>query len=195
MPHLGNPCIHCGERPDLYGGHDKQCDKDTGAAAALRAITYLSVAKKRHEDESRAVRDNFTSKIAHYQTLLNQEVSGLDSNKIQLAENFLDVTDYSKGGQDAPLAVRDAILWFATGKAGYRGLRYEYFGTKSYDRWHGQRCDCKYGMGPTHGHIIFRVGLGHGYRDHNFSEEEKNAAIYYLSNLEAIQAAKCETEE
>jgi hypothetical protein len=48
---------------------------------------------------------------------------------------------------------QDAIL-----EGGGR-LRNEYFATKNYARWVDQRSDCSYGRCPSHGSVVFRVGL------------------------------------
>ncbi len=61
-----------------------------------------------------------------------------------------------------------------------------------YDRWYGQRSDHDYGMGPRHGSIIFRIGLVSDARHRELTSAERDAAVYYLMNLEAIQAAKVE---
>lgn len=186
--HLGDPCIHCGaSQSDIPIG---DCPQGVGLAASVRTIAHLkstiASAEKAHQDEMARLR----AWLSNEQTFIAQNEAGLDTDKIALAETILHVTDYRKGGQDRDSARQDAILWFGTGKAGYRGLRHEFFGTKNYSGWSGQRCDCGYGMGPRHGSICFRIGLKEEARARDLSDAEREAAIYYLINLERIQAAR-----
>lgn len=73
-------------------------------------------------------------------------------------------------------------------------LRRKFFGTKDYDRWSDQRCDCAYGYGPRHGTIVFSVGLDRQFRDRWAAGEmdpgDIDAALYYLNNLKAVQEAE-----
>jgi hypothetical protein len=123
---------------------------------------------------------------------------GFDLARIALAEKTLAVLgSYAKAGQDRASVVSDAIAQIATGeKQGYRGLWLEAFNTKDYAHWHGQRSDHEYGFGPKHGSIIFSVGLSSQVRQREVKEltdAEKDACVYYLTNLERIQAARTET--
>ena len=129
------------------------------------------------------------SEIAARQTLLNNIEAGLDSDKIALAQTVLNVRGlYAKAGEDRASVIRDATQWLATGNcAAYRGLDGADFGTKDYDRWHGQRSDHEWGR-PRHGSIIFQVGLKD--RKRVLTADEREAAIYYLLNLERAQAAE-----
>jgi hypothetical protein len=51
----------------------------------------------------------------------------------------------------------------------------EYFGIKNYAQFGDQRADCSYGMGPTHGSIVFRIGRGE-----NFDPGKKDLYVEYL---------------
>ena len=90
----------------------------------------------------------------------------------------------------------DAIKQLASGKPvreHYGDLWRVFFGTKNYDQWSGQRCDCEYGCGPRHGSICFRIGLTDAARKRrqaDLSADEVEAAIYYLVNLERVQEAE-----
>lgn len=183
--HLGDPCIHCGIAHDAVPVGD--CPASGGEAAQVRIIEYAKQLEATLDKNYQSEKSRLKAMADAAKTTLAQYKDGLDVDKIRLAETVLYVSDFAKGGEERGGAVADAIKWFATGKAGYRGLRHEYFGTKSYDRWHGQRCDCEYGMGPRHGSIIFRIELRREARDRDLTTDEKNAAIYYLINLQAIQ--------
>ena len=147
-------------------------------------------AEQRYKNEMEELSSNY----AYVTKEINLVGAGIDVDKILLAESILEMRGtFAKGGQDRHAALRDAIDDLATG--GNKLVR-EYFGTKDYDRWHGQRCDCEYGMGPRHGHIIFSIGLKHEVRQRitagtPLSDEEREAAIYYLVHLETIE--RCST--
>lgn len=191
--HLGDPCIHCGVRH-----HDVEpglCASATGLGAHIRNIQYLSVYLKQYEEKAAAESARLRSMITTEKTFLLRTEAGLDTAQIALAETVMYAWDYARGGSDRDSARQDAIKWFTTGKAGYRGLRHEYFGTKSYDRWHGQREDHEYGCGPRHGSMIFEIGLKREARDRELTAEEREACIYYCVNLERIQAITAAAKE
>ena len=157
----------------------RQLDAETKSLANLR-------------DTFKIVEAAALKTIAALERRLKMDEMGIDTHKVLLAEHIVYVTEYSKGGEERDSARTDAIHWFATHgpeRVPYHDLRSQYFGTKSYDRWHGQRSDHSYGMGPRHGSIIFRIELLPEPRKRTLTADEIEAAIYYLTNLERIQAA------
>ncbi len=147
-------------------------------------LSSIANAKKRHEEEL----IGFGSELRQTQEGIEVRLAGLDPEIILHAEHVIYVRgSYAKAGEDrAPqreAAIQDLLK-------GAPQMHREYFGTKSYDRWHGQACDCSYGMGPRHGSIIFEIGLTREARTRDLTEEEINAAVYYLRSLEKIQTAK-----
>jgi hypothetical protein len=129
-----------------------------------------------------------SQKVAIWNEVIAQHKSGLDAEKIALARTILKVEGlYEKAGQDRASVISDAIAWFATGKAPcYYQLSSADYGTKSYDRWHGQRSDHEWG-GPRHGSLIFKVGLRD--RKAEITPEQREACLYYLTNITEIQEA------
>jgi hypothetical protein len=125
--------------------------------------------------------------------LLQQEASGLKVDQIALAESVMYVKGYERGGEDRESVVQDAIKWFAkppSNVISLYDLRTMYFGTKNYDRWRGQRCDCSYGCGPRHGSVCFEVGLLPDARKRELLPAEREACLYYLLNIVAIEEAR-----
>lgn len=122
--------------------------------------------------------------------------NGLHLELIEEAEKILYVRGDVLKGDDNMSCVVDAIQWFSKLDLGpYKDLETRYFGTKSYDRWYGQRTDCEYGSGPRHGHIIFSIGLRGSYQERqelveSLTDEQRDACIYYLNNLIKIQEHK-----
>ncbi len=140
-------------------------------------------ATKRHAEELKTI----DWEIAEAKRQRNLLVEGLDAAKIELADHVIYVSgDYERAGQDRTECREDAIRALL---AGGGRLRTEYFGTKSYDRWCGQRSDHAYGMGPRHGSVGFAIGMQRTIRGRDLTADEIDAAVYYLRNLERIQDA------
>ncbi|CAH2606465.1 conserved protein of unknown function (plasmid) [Rhodovastum atsumiense] len=145
-----------------------------------------------HEAQAAAVSRQLRTRIGELQTEIRCLEAGIDLAKVALAETVLYVHgEFDRAGEDRDGARQDAINWFAACQpaTGYGSLRHEYFGTKSYDRWRGQRSNHEYGYGPRHGSIIFEIGLLASARKRDLTADEREAAVYYLVHLSAIQAA------
>jgi len=152
-------------------------------SALQRELNNLNAIYKRKSDELMA-------DLQATRTLISQSASGLDVEKIALAETVLYTTAYSKGGEDRASARQDAIDQLALHGGGQ--LWDEFYGTKAYAHWYGQRSDHRYGLGPKHGSVVFQIGLTQAARQRvpqELTAQEIEAAVYYLTNLERIQAA------
>ncbi|NTG73259.1 hypothetical protein G6M02_07940 [Agrobacterium rhizogenes] len=156
---------------------------------------HLDVAK-RHEAELR-------EQIRQCAAVLASSADGIDYDKVELAKTVIYVHgSYARAGEDRASVIADAMKQIATGepvRKVYGDLWLRYFGTKNYDRWSGQRSDHPYFMGPGHGSIVFEVGLVEKVRKErqwaDLSAAEIEAAIYYLVNLERVQAAEQKARE
>lgn len=144
---------------------------------------------KEHDRQAIAERDRLAAALTAVRHQIGNAKRGLDNDRIANALGILKIMgSYTRGGQDRGSVIRDAIDWLATGKCGaYRGLDQADFGTKSYDRWHGQRSDHDWG-GPSYGSIIFQIGLKD--RQRALTEQERDDAIYFLLNLEDWESAR-----
>lgn len=148
-----------------------------------------------HEEAAAKQRGELASKVTAIKEAIGLQSASLDEAKIATAETLISISGlYSDGGTDRASCVADAIKQLATGAAlgPYKDLWHNYFGTKRYDGWYGQRSDHPYGYGPKHGSIIFRVGVKDGLRkaQADLTADEVEACIYYLSNLERIQQTR-----
>jgi hypothetical protein len=156
-----------------------------------------------HIDDAKKREAALREQIRLRATVLSSAVEGLDMGKITLAKTIVYVRgSYGRAGEDRASVIGDAIKQLATGepnRAVYGDLWCEYFGTKNYDRWSGQRCDCPYGMGPSHGSICFEVGLTSDVRKSrqqgDLTAAEIEAAIYYLTNIQRVQEAERKASE
>lgn len=141
-------------------------------------------------------REGLMARLTRVCDLIAIGTANIDLPKVQLAEQTLYLSgSYANGGDKRASVVRDAIDYFANNIKPphcYYGLREGFYGTKHYDAWHGQRSDHAYGYGPKHGSIIFAVGIRDTKRD--LTDEEREAVIYYLLNIERIEKAKAEAK-
>lgn len=162
----------------------------------IKMIATLRANLTVHEADAKAKSEGLRHQIGAIQREIEIDGAMLDLVKIDLAKTVMFVRGrFSNAGEDRESVVADAVHQIATGeRRGYRGLDFEAFGTKSYDRWHGQRCDCGPGMGPRHGTIIFQVGLRRDVQVRGglatVSDEEREACVYFLTHLEAVQDAE-----
>lgn len=170
-------------------------DKMNLAEIVLRRnelVAQRTQADKDHEKSQKVL----TNEIVSLNEQLRIIELQLDAAKIQLAEQVIYVKGaYIPAGDDTE-KVQSAINDLADGcsKTGYGHLRTEYFGCKNYDRWYHQGSNHSYGFGPSHGSIVFEIGLKptmlENLKTREMTTEERDAAIYYLLNLKPIQLAK-----
>lgn len=174
----------------------------TNLTTAAREIHEFGGALAAHIEQSKRREAELREEIRKRREILEMSASGIDFEKVALAKTIISVRGtYAKGGDDRASVKADAIKQLATGvpiREIYGDLWRVAFGTKSYDRWHGQRCDCEYGMGPGHGSLIFQIGLRDNVRNtrkhSDLAPEEIEAAIYFLTNIERIQAAEADAK-
>lgn len=166
----------------------------TPLTIAARELHGLNDALTAHLKYAKDEEERLRNEIRKRHEILKLTEAGIDFEKVKLARTVIFAGDYSQGGADRASCVSDAIKQLSTGEnVGYRGLWFKYFGTKNYDRWGGQRSDHDYGYGPRHGSICFAVGINADVRARSprvLTEEETEAAIYFLLNLERIQAVE-----
>jgi len=169
---------------------------------AAREMHELSAKLAAHIDGAKREEASLREEIRKRREILEMSASGIDLEKIALARTILFVRGtYAKGGDDRASVKADAIRQLATGepvRQVYGDLWRVAFGTKSYDRWHGQRCDCEYWCGPRHGSLIFQIGILDSVRESraqgDLTADEIEAAIYFITNIERIQAAEAEAK-
>lgn len=131
--------------------------------------------------------DGLSKSLAETKRLIAASADGLDVERIKRAEAVIEVRGaYSKAGKDRAHALQSAIDDLANGAV---KIKKAYFGTKDYAHWHGQFVDCAYGYGPSHGSVIFSIGLRRSEVGRQLADDEINDCLYYLRNLERIQSA------
>lgn len=168
----------------------------TSLTEAVNNIEAARVALEAHEKAAAERAAEIRLVIKVNREILSMSAEGLDREAVALAETVIYVQgQYARAGDDRASCISDAVKQLATGKpkGGYCDLWHQYFGTKTYDRWHGQRSDHAYGYGPRHGSNIFQVGLTKDARARDPREltpAEIEAGIYYLTNIERIQDAR-----
>lgn len=168
---------------EILAGSDGPPQPLTEAMSALNdAQARLKAMIEAHTEAEAALR----LEITEHRRTVGYLSSDLDLAKIDAARKILYVRGcYTEGGDDRGGVVADAIQDLLNGKP---RLRTTLLATKSFDRWHGQRSDHAYGYGPRHGTIVFGIGLWQQARDRDLTPDEIEAAIYFLTRLEAIEA-------
>ncbi len=146
---------------------------------------------KAHDETATAERKRLEKALSDVGHQIGCAKAGLDLDVIARGLEIIKVSgSYTRGGQDRASVIRDAIDWLATGKcAAYQGLHQSDYGTKNYDRWSGQRSDHEWG-GPKHGCMVFEIGLRD--RKQEMTAEQRDAAIYFLLNIEAWEQARAQ---
>jgi hypothetical protein len=170
---------------------------------AAKELHGLRLDLQKHLDEATKQETFLRGQIQARVNVLESAADGIDHDKVTLAKTVLSIRGtYAKAGEDRKSVISDAVKQLSTGEPArphYGDLWQYYFGTKSYDRWHGQRSDHPYHMGPGHGSIIFSVELTDRVRKNrthaDLTADEIEAAIYYLMNLERVQAAEQRARE
>ena len=135
--------------------------------------------------------EDLKHELDYCQREINIILNNLDSGKILHAEHMLDIGGlYKNAGSERQAVVEKAIAALLKGGG---ILLQEYVGTKDYAHFHGQAVSCKYGYGPTHGSVIFKIGLTRAARmKDSFTEDEISDGVYYLRNLERIQSCQAQ---
>lgn len=155
----------------------------------VEMLNAIGMEKTRHEREAKRLDDEYRATLASIGALL----ANVDLEKVALAKTVIKVSGlYERAGDDRAWAVEEAVRRIADGG---EKLRHKYVGTKSYAQWYGQSVEHSYGMGPSHGSVIFDIGLTRTVRDRPecqalLTPEEADAAIYYLRCLKQIQQAE-----
>jgi len=163
----------------------------TNIAELERFIIEQNKALHAENERSKKAVAGMKWEITNARTMINQQLAGLDQEKILHAEHIIKIGGkYENAGEDRALCVDRAIRELIDGGKYLFGY---YVGTKNYDRWSGQFTSHAYGMGPSHGSICFSIELTRAVRNHReekkLTEEEIESAVYYLRNLVAIQKA------
>ena len=150
------------------------------------------------EEEQKALRKKFDDDLKHLKgkkLLAQRGLSlldrGMDLKQVAIGMDALQIRGtFERGGDARESVVKGAIKELTEGG----GILFrDYFGTKSYDRWHGQRSDHEYGFGPKHGSIIFSIGLSASVlKAGSMTSEQVDAALYVLQHLSSIQSAYSE---
>lgn len=164
---------------------------------AYQELYAHRAALKAHIETAEAEKKRLCAEVEKASLAIQMSEAGIDQDLIAAAKAVITVYgDFSRAGEDRHSVRADAIRQIVTGqpiRETYGDLWRVAFGTKNYDRWSGQRCDCEYGYGPSHGSICFSIGLHPEVRkreEKTLTADEMEAVIYYLTNLERVQEAE-----
>lgn len=130
-------------------------------------------------------RDKLNSKIDELKRLEEIALLGFNIGWIQIALHYLDCRGDINGIIDngsKPLSEL-AIIDISND---CKHMKKMYFGNKRYEGLY-QRSNHTYGMGPSHGSIVDRIGLRDPKKE--LSSNEKDACIYFLKKYDQIMEA------
>jgi hypothetical protein len=134
---------------------------------------------KRHE----AAKYKFAIELEELEKSRYAIMHSFDMDSIQTAKKYI----YTKGVKvnSRGDAYRTLCECIADCSTGFKKIRREYFGCKDYSGFWGQGCDCEYGYGPSHGSIVFSIGLWPDARKtiDSIPESDACAIVYYLNLL------------
>jgi hypothetical protein len=139
-----------------------------------------------YQKEHKIKREQMEKEVNNISYRLNLLYNNIDITILDIAKKILNVSGVAYlGCGSTDSCVQDAIFDILNN---FKRLRRGYFGCKNYSPWTCQRCDCDYGYGPSHGYIVFKIGmLSDARKREDFTNEEINACLYYLRNLEKIK--------
>lgn len=145
--------------------------------------TLINAENDRHKKQL----SDLNNDLVETKRLIAASAEGIDLDALKLAESVLEIRGtYDKAGDDRAFALQKAIDDLANGAA---WLKKAYVGTKQYAHWHGQFVEHGYGMGPSHGSVIFSFGIRRSELGRDLTDGEIEASLYYLRNLQRIQKA------
>lgn len=165
--------------------------KQTLLSLSSELLVLTENIRKEKEDHKKKIEDMTKTKneiIKNLQMLR----SSLDLEKISIATKCLYLTGKYTAAGEQRSCLDDMTKWIVTGvKTKYHDPISGYFGCKDYSEWSSQREDHSYGIGPRHGSTVFGIGLQKEYRTKHsdLTEEQKEAILYYIYNIEEIQKA------
>lgn len=148
--------------------------------------TLINAENDRHKKQLYELKNE----LSETKRLIAASAEGIDLDTLKLAESVIEVRGtYDKAGDDRARALQKAIDDLANGAT---SLKKSYVGTKQYAHWHGQLVEHSYGMGPSHGSVIFSIGIRRSELGRDLTEVEIEASLYYLRNLQRIQKASAQ---
>ena len=135
----------------------------------------------RHKEEI----DKLQNELKGIVTSIKLYTNNIDEDKLNIAKTILNIEGIKwLGSGDTKTKVKEAIEDVIND---FVKLRREYFGAKNYDRWTCQGCNCNYGYSPSHGSIVFKIGMKDITRKRNdITDEEIDCCLYYLNNLDKL---------
>lgn len=161
------------------------------------SLKELTIQKSLIESQIQTLKEHFAketkrlaSELIEVNERLNIVNAGLNEDMVSHGMSIVKFGK-TKSISERMACVRDAINDIANGCI---KLRKEYLGTKDYAHWSDQRIACHYGYGPSHGSVVFRIGLTESARkkihDGALSDYDIECAIYCLMNIDEINNQK-----
>lgn len=131
--------------------------------------------------------------LAHLDANINLFKGGLDLEMVAKALEVLEIRGDALPYSDSAafkeiVAASIGIISNTTNNFFQR----EHIWVKLYDGFGPQSGSSEYGFGPRHGSIVFGIGFKRDWRDKELGPAQREACLYYLYNLVAIEMARQE---
>lgn len=149
--------------------------------------TELLELKKKFRIQS----DDLNNEISRREKMRDLLEEGLPEKAAIWASEVITIRSKEYYTKDVTAMFHEAIEDIRTGA---NILKKKYFGVKEYGPWNSQSVCCEYGMGPSYGHVWFKIGLNRDYADYEFTEEELISMIQFLKHQQKkIESGKFST--
>lgn len=139
------------------------------------SLVNLNQAKREQQAHFEKKMKELQESINHLERQKKLHLEGFDLKRVEEAEKILQIKDAEYDSS----CVRDAITDILRGTP---HMKTQYFGSKNYVHYRHQRSDHPYVYGPTHGTIVYSIGLNWSYRN-GLSQEQEEDCLYYLNLL------------
>jgi hypothetical protein len=191
------------EHPLPHHGEGATGDKDMDLTTAAREMHELRKELAAHIDASKKREAELRSSINDRSRVLESAADGIDADKVALAKTIISIRGlYANGGDDRKSVISDAVKQLSTGSP--CAFTMATCGTTISARNHMTAGTVNAVItlttwGRATGSIIFSVELTDRVRKNltyaDLTPDEIEAAIYYLMNLERVQAAEQRARE
>lgn len=173
--------------------------------AAIEHRNVLRESIKSTEKQHAELMQSLRAALTEQERLIGIAEAGVPIEQFQTARQFVSIewggreyeshtrerTGPRRDTPEVHSCFREAIEEF---RGGPKFILTRYFGVKEYDRWNSQREDHKYGYGPKHGGIWFRIEMPDAMRreirdgGRVMTDEETIAVVAWLTAVESNPA-------
>lgn len=127
------------------------------------------------------------SLLLHFEQMKRLYLENIDTSIYENAKKFIKFKGIKRYGEGETIEViRQLIDNISQDKF---DILDRYYGAKDYDRFICQSVKCKYGYGPSHGSVVFKIEATESWRNGEItpSDDDIDDILYVLENLKKIK--------